>query len=162
MIKKVFTIILAVFIVTFSSGCSSALKMPFNGDIEFHRIALTIPERFVRDSTQSTDDFLVFEHGNYSKYILVSRKDIVEDVSTSLENYIEYMKEIGAESEKVSFLNNDAVFSTYYIDDVFCQEILFRYDNSFYSIALRGGTENDFKEISDTVKLIEFNDKSAS
>ena len=162
MIKKAFTIILAVFIVAFSSGCSNVSKMPFNGDIEFHSIALTVPKRFIRDSTQSTDDLWFFEHNNYSEYILISRKDIADDVSASLESYIEYMNEVGADSEKVSFLNNDAVVSAYYIDDVFCQEILFPYDNSFYSIALRGGTENGFNEIYDTVKLLESNNQSAS
>lgn len=150
--KKLFAVVLVAFIVVFSCGCSD---MPFNGDIEFHNIALIIPERFIRDSTQSSDDLWVFEHGNYSEYVLVSRKDAVAEVSSSLAEYTEYMKENGAESESTTFLNNDAVVSTYYLEDVFCQEVLFVYDSSFYSVALRGGDEEGFREITDTVRLIE-------
>ena len=63
------------------------------------------------------------------------------------------MKENSAESEIISFLDDDAVLSTYYMDNVYCQEILFTYHNSFYSVALRGGTQSDFAEITDTIRL---------
>ena len=41
-------------------GCRSFFNlpqdggMPFNGPITFHELALTIPDGFIRDSTQST------------------------------------------------------------------------------------------------------------
>lgn len=129
--------------------------MPFNGTIEFHSIRLTIPERFIRDSTQSSDDLWIFEHNNYSEYILISRKDITGDISSSLTAYVEYMKGNGAESAIVPFLNGKAVVSKYYMEEVFCQEILLPHDNAFFAIALRGGSESGFKEITDTIQLTE-------
>jgi len=134
-------------IVFSMSACS---QMPFNGDIEFHDILLTVPERFIRDSTKSNDDLWIFEYDNYSEYIIISRKDIAGEVQPALSDYVEYMKENGAESE---MLDNNTVLSTYYKDDVLCQEILFAYSNSFYSVALRGGTQDSFDEITDSLIL---------
>lgn len=150
--KKLISIFLVLIFVFSLCSCS---QMPFNGEIKFHNISLTIPERFIRDSTQSNDDLWIFEHNNYSEYIIISRKDIAGDVQSSLTDYVQYMKENGAESEIITFLNDDAVLSTYYQDDVFCQEILFAYNNSFYAVALRGGTQNGFEEIIETINLIE-------
>lgn len=157
--KKLISLFLVLIFVFSLSACS---KMPFNGDIEFHSISLTVPERFIRDSTQSTDDLWVFEHNNYSEYILISRKDITGDVSSSLTDYVEYMKENGAESTTTPFLDGEAVVSTYYLDDVFCQEILWPYDNSFYAVALRGGNESGFKEITNTINSIDINSEPTS
>lgn len=112
-----------------------------------------IPEKFIRDSTQSTEDLWIFEHGNYAEYIIISRKDINGDTVASLENYVDYMKEQGATSEITTFLEKDAVHSTYNLADIFCQEILFAHDGSFYAVALRGGTEEDFKNLLDTVNI---------
>ena len=148
--KKLISLFL-VFILAFSlASCS---KMPFNGEIEFHNISLTFPERFIRDSTQSNDDLWIFERGGYSEYIIISRKDFTGDVKTALDDYVAYMKENSAESEIISFLDDNAVLSTYYMDNVYCQEILFTYQNSFYAVALRGGTQSDFAEITDTIRL---------
>lgn len=152
--KKILVVILLILSLSFSAGCGR-IQMPFNGDITFHKISLTVPERFIRDSTQSTEDVWVFEHNNYSEYILISRKDIDGDASAWLNAHVRYMEGNGANSEIVSFLNGDAVVSTYYLDDVFCQEVVFPYDNSFYAVALRGGTENGFREITATIKLMQ-------
>jgi hypothetical protein len=157
--KKYVCIFLAIIFVFSLSACS---QMPFNGNIEFCDISLTIPERFIRDSTQSNGDLWVFECDNYSEYIIISRKDVTGETQSALTDYAEYMKENGAESEIVCFLNDSAVLSTYYIDDVFCQEILFAYRNSFYAVALRGGSQNGFKEITDTISLNEFASDVAS
>lgn len=157
--RRFISIFLVLILVFTLSSCST---MPFNGDIVFHDISLTIPERFIRDSTQSNDNLWIFEHGNYSEYIIISRKDTTGEVRSALMNYVKYMKENGAESEIISFLDNDAVLSTYYKDDVFCQEILFPYNASFYAVAIRGGTQDDFGEITDTISLVEIVDDAAS
>ena len=153
MLRRVFAIIVVCCLFVSCCGCVRVSKMPFNGDISFHDITMTIPTRFIRDSTQSSADLWIFEQGNYSEYIIISRKDIAGDVSASLSNYAEYMKERNADSNIVPFLGNDAVLSMYYIDNVYCQEILFPYKNSFYAIALRGGTESGFNEITATIML---------
>lgn len=127
-------------------------SMPFNGDIEFHNITLTIPENYIRDSTQSTEDFWVFESGYYKKCILLTRNDANRAAAQILEDYVELMKERETNSEIISFMNEDAVLSTYYKDGVYCQELLFVHDSSSYAVALRGGTEAEFKEITDTIQ----------
>jgi len=158
-VKKLFCLFFVFILVFSASACS---RMPFNGDIEFHDISLTIPERFIRDSTQSNDVLWIFEHGNYSEYIILSKKGITGEAQSALTEYMEYMMENGAESEIVSFLNDSAVLSTYYKGDEFCQEILFAYKDSFYAVALRGGTQNGFEEITDTIRLTEAAGDAAS
>ncbi len=146
--KKLY--ILFALVLLFLTGCGSSV--PFNEEIEFHSITLIVPENYIRDSTQSNDDFWIFERNNYEKCILISRKDAVRDTTQILEDYVALMKEREANSEIVSFMNEDAVLSTYYKDGVYCQEIIFIHNNSSYAVALRGGTEAEFKEITDTIQ----------
>lgn len=157
--KRVLIIFMVAFMCVFTCGCVNESEMPFNGQIEFHSIALTVPEKFIRDSTQSTEDFWVFENGIYSELILISRKDIAGDASALLDDYVESMKKVDADSKRITFLDGDAVLSAYYLEDVYCQEILFPYNNSFYAVALRGGDETAFKELTYTIKLIEATEK---
>ena len=60
----------------------------------------------------------------------------------------------GADSSLTEFLGRAAVHTVYYVENVYCQEILFCYDNSFYAVALRGGTEEGFREIAETIALL--------
>jgi hypothetical protein len=154
--KKLFATILCIVLLLTCAGCMFfASDMPFNGDITFHEISMTIPTRFIRDSTQSTDALWIFERGNYSEYIILSCKPANGDTTQALPSYVEYMKENGANSQIISFMDNDAVLSEYEMDGVFCQELLFIQNDSYYAIALRGGTEEGFAEITDTIQLIE-------
>ena len=77
----------------------------------------------------------------------MQRTDVKADADIELDNYVQVMLERGADSSRGEFLLTDAVLSIYYLDDVFCQEILFVYNNSFYAFALRGGTEAEFQEL---------------
>jgi len=158
--KVIRTLVLTMLLVMilFLCGCmvhNSYSDMPFSGPIDFHEISLTIPEKYVRDSTQSTDDLWVFECGFYSEYILISRSDGGADTTTSLAAYADYMKEQGVASEITTFLENEAVHSAYTQDEVFCQEMLFAYNGSFYAIALRGGDEETFQSLLETVIINE-------
>ena len=128
--------------------------MPFNGPITFHELALTIPKNFIRDSTQSTQDAWLFEKGFYSRMIILTRNDQSGDVEAGLDSYRERMKEIGAASERTTFLELPAVHSTYTKDGTYCQEILFIYHGSYYAIALRGGDEAEFQDLLATVSIV--------
>lgn len=134
------------------SGCNVS-KMPFNGDISFHDLSLTIDKRFIRDSTQSTRDLWIFEHGGYSEYVILSRQDAPADVTASLEDYAAYLTEEGAEAELTEFLGCEAVSSSYTKDGKACREILFAYSGSLYAIALRGGDEEGFRALTDSVRI---------
>lgn len=138
-------------------GCCfpNSSSMPFNGDVTFHELQLTIPTAYIRDSTQSNEDFWVFEQGGYDQLILLSRRELSSDPDTILDTYVGSMQEIGATAQKTTFLNQDAVHSTYTQEGVFCQEMLFIYNGSTYAIALRGGTEEGFSALLDSVNLTE-------
>lgn len=134
-------------------GCNSNTDMPFNGEISFHEISVTIPEDFIRDSSQSNDDMWAFEKNFYEECIIISRTDINGDTTLSLENYADYMEEQGAMSEVTVFSDKEAVHSTYTKDNQYCQEMLFAHNGSFYAVALRGGDENEFETLLNTVKI---------
>ena len=151
--KKAVLILAALLLLL--CGCGRRAQMPFNGQVMFHEITATIPEDYIRDSTQSSDDLWVFEHGGYSKMILLSRKDAAGDVDAALDDYVEYLQSQGADAERGQFLNADAVHSTYTRDGKYCQEIMFVYQGSFYAVALRGGTEEEFQSLLDEVNTPE-------
>lgn len=152
--RKVFLIYLILSILILLGGCVPRTQMPFNGDVSFHNISVTIPEKFIRDSTQSNEDFWVFEKGNYTEYILISRKDYSGNVKAGLEEYVDYMKGNGANSKITTFLDGDAVLTTYTREGEFCQEMLFPHKGAFYAVALRGGTEVAFQELCASIQLI--------
>ncbi len=132
-------------------GCNggSDTDMPFNGDVYFHDISITIPEDYIRDSTQSNDDFWIFEHGGYKKYIMLSIEP-AED--KSLEKYAASMESVGAECEYVSNDVVDAVISRVTNkDNEYCQELYFIYKGSRYAVAARGQTDEEFMDLTDTL-----------
>ena len=135
------TFIIVLITVCLLSGCGYS-DMPFNGDITFHSITLTIDEQYIRDSTESSEDLWVFEKGFYKKYIILSRKNADEDIETALSEYVDYMTEQGVNSKLTTFNELGAVLSTYTKDGKYCQEMLFVYRDSFYAVALRGGDES--------------------
>ena len=151
--KICLTFLLTLSLLLGISGCAGISDMPYNGDIQFHGITMTIPSRFVRDSTQSSVNLWIFEHGTYSEYVILSRSDLKGEVSATLESYVEFMKEQDANSEITTFLSNDAVLSRYSKDGEYCQEILFPLDGSLYAIALRGGSEEGFQEIMNSIQI---------
>jgi len=154
MTKRVLCFVLAFLFLAGLSGCGKRIDMPFNGDVAFHQLSLTIPERFIRDSTQSNADRWIFEHGNYAEYVILVRSDIGDDSASSfLESYQSSMSEIG-DSEVIEFHGKSAVHSCYVKDGVACEEIFFAYHDSFYAVALRGGTEADFQQLIGTISLV--------
>ena len=151
---------IALLTVTSLSGCGNTSTMPFNGDVTFHSISLHIDDRFIRDSTQSTADMWVFERGGYQEYVLISKQIITASPESFLPSYAESMEDVGAETEIKKFLGTDAVYSAYEKDGIFCQEVLFSYNGSYYTIALRGGTEEGFAELIGSIRLIEVSNTS--
>ena len=102
---------------------------------------------FIRDSAQSNEDLWIFEKNRYKEMIILHRTDLPADADAEPDRYVQSMLDRGAESSRGEFLLTDAVKSTYMPDDVYCQEILFVYGDSFYAFALRGGTEEDFQAL---------------
>ena len=125
--------------------------MPINGEANFHNVTITIPGSFTRDAMQSYEDFWIFECDDYRQIILMSRRDITEDWENSLDNFILDIQKQGGQAKRESFLQMEGATATYTKDDVFCQEIVFVYDGSFFAVALRGGTQEQFQALLDTI-----------
>lgn len=153
-------LLLILSFVLILSGCTPSVPMPFNGDVTFHSISLHIDDRFIRDSTQSTANMWVFERGGYKEYVLISKQTVTASPESFLPSYAASMEEVGAETEIKEFLGTDAVYSAYEKDGIFCQEVLFPHNGSYYAVALRGGTEEGFAELIGSVSLIETSNTS--
>lgn len=144
-------LLLLLAVLTCLVGCSYQTDIPFNGDVAFHEIAVTIPEDYIRDSTQSTDDMWIFEKGYYSQYVMLMRTELTRDAGASLDSYAAYLRGQGVASARTVFLGQEAVRSSAEQDGVLWQELLFAHGSATYAIALRGGTEADFEAIVQTV-----------
>lgn len=129
--------------------------MPFHGRIQFHDLTVVIPEEYIRDSTQSNEDFWVFEQGFGRKLILLQRSDLSGTTDEVLDSYAAAMRERGAESVRGEILLTDAVLSTYTLEDQSCREIVLVYGDSCYAFALRGGTEEEFQALLDDLNTPE-------
>lgn len=149
-IVALFTVLMALFTLV---SCGFGSDMPYNGDIIFNGITVSIPQNFIRDSTQSANDLWVFEKGFYKQLIILSRNDLSGEIAEVLDGYVDYMKSMECDSKRTTFAGCEAVHTTYTKDGQYCQEVLFVYNSSTYAIALRGGTEEEFKSLLDSVKL---------
>ena len=161
--KKTVSVILALVLLFLFCGCVKRIDMPFNGNVKFREIELTIPERFVRDSTQSSENMFIFERGYYEEYIIISGNESQNAAAPDLglEKYMEQMLSVNAESKIIPFLDRKAVLSTYYKEDLYCQEVFFYHGSQAYAIALRGGTEDAFWEIANSVRTGEETENAA-
>lgn len=152
--RKGIVLLLALLLAMLPCGAQAArIDMPFNGEMAFHRLSLTVPENFIRDSARSTEDFWVFEKGWYSQYIMLSCSELSGDADAYLDGYMEYLHGQGADSFREDFLGLEAVRSSQTEGEQSWQELMFVHDGSVYAIALRGGTEETFSALLDTVAV---------
>ena len=153
--KRIAAILLALSLLLLTCGCIDRQDMPFNGKVSFYDIEVTVPDRFVRDSFSSTDEMWIFEYDRYSEYILIyaAESSSASSPHSGLEKYMNTMLSRNAESEIIPFLDREAVISSYYKEDLYCREIFFYHNGYAYSVALRGGTDEAFAEIADSIKI---------
>ncbi len=148
---------LASLLLVFSlSGCAVLdrfLEMP-ETEVTFYDLNITLPPAFIRDSTQSDDYLWVYEKGFYAQTILLSIKTLDGDVDQVLDGYVAYIQEHGDTSQRTTFLEQQAVRSTFIAaDGAQAQEMLFVYNGYCYAISLRGGTEQEFNDLLATAFL---------
>lgn len=124
------------------SGCSGT-KMPFNGEVNFHGMQITIPDSFIRDSTQSTDNQWVFEHGGYQQYIVL----MFHEEAADLEQYRDSMLANGCDSAIEEGCDGAVVSSWTEADGNFRQEKLLLRGGHTYVVMLHNGDEAAFKTL---------------
>ncbi len=150
--KRFILIFLILSALIFLVGCQS-LSMPFNGDITFHNISLTIPSDFVRDSIQSNNNLWVFEKEDYKQIIILSHKELTQDGDTTLEEYGTFITQQGGQAKAVNYSGCNALILTYMKEDVFCQELILIYKDIVYDVALRGAQTEDFEALLNTFSI---------
>ena len=151
--KKVICACLLLSVLLLLSGCfGPTYDMPFNGDIVFHDLSLTIPRDFIRDSTQSNDDLWAFEKGMYKQIIILHRTDASENETEQIKALMQWYESIGGTTAPIDGYEN-AYKAEYTKDDVLCREVVFLYEDSVYAIAMRGATEEEFAAFLSTISL---------
>lgn len=151
--KRQYAVVLLLLLSVLLSGCYPSSDMPFNGEIVFHDISITIPEQFIRDSGQSNEDLWAFERGFYKQIIILRRTDAFEDSPQSIAALMEEYESIGGTSEKLAQYEN-AYSAQYTKDGVLCREMIFIYGDSVYCIAMRGASDEEYAALLDTVTVI--------
>lgn len=152
-LKTIAYVSLLLSVLLLLSGClGPTYNMPFNGDIVFHNLSLTIPRDFIRDSTQSNDDLWAFEKGMYKQIIILHRTDALEDAPERITALMEQYNAIGGTTAPFEGFEN-AYQAVYTKNGVLCREVVFLYEDSVYAIAMRGATEEEFAAFLSTISL---------
>ena len=154
--KRILCLLLCLVLFPILTGClRNESSMPFNGEITFHSIRLTIPSEYVRDSTQSNADTWLFEQGWYKKTIIIMHRQHSYDPSEYISTYAEGLQGQGIQSELTTFMGAPAAMSSATKENgVFWQELSFAMDGVFYAIALNGGTETEFQALLDSLSIL--------
>ncbi len=155
--KRLLSILVCAIMLISFSACDSSERytdMPINGEMAFHDIIFTIPDDFVSDTTQSSEDFWVFERGFYSEYFFISRKDNDGNAYETIAGYSNFINQSGGTATVGEFIGKDAVLCSYTKDGLYCQELMFEYGDSIYDITLRNGDSEMMGGIMDSVKLL--------
>ena len=151
--KVQYAVALLLLLSVLLAGCYSGSDMPFNGEIVFHDISITIPDEFIRDSQQSNEDLWAFERGFYKQLIILRRTDAFEDSPQSIAALMEQYESMGGTSQKITQYEN-AYSAQYTKDGVLCREVVFIYGDSVYCIAMRGASDEEYAALLDTVTVI--------
>ena len=123
-------------------------EMPFNGDVTFHDMHVTIPKSFIRDSTQSSEDVWVFERRNYTDYIMLFRGALeMQGGLTTPENYCEIMQAGGAESEVTDFQGLPCVYTVSIANNgMYATEAVVFVNDTTYALTMCTKNEADMEE----------------
>ena len=153
--RRILCLALCFILLATLAGCfQNKSDMPFNGELSFHGLKLTIPTEYIRDSTQSTEDIWLFEQGWYKKTIILLHRQIQEEPETYLAAYANAMEGQGVRVEQTPFMGLSAFKCS---DDkeggVLWQELSFVYNGAFYAIAMNGATEAEFSAFLHSVTI---------
>ena len=154
MTRKTRLLALLLLLALCLGSCANRSDMPLGGTITFHGVRIDLPDGYIRDSTQSTEDFWLYEKGFFRQYVMLMRKPLSGSAEATLDSYSAYLLSQGASSERTTFLGCEAVRSFRQEESGLWQEVLIAYEGATIAIALRGGTEADFAQILDGVSLV--------
>lgn len=104
----------------------------------------------MRDSTRSNEELWVYERDHYASYILIHKGEPGKQ-NTDLEAYGAYITEQGGSAEQNTIGDVASVDLSYMQDNKECRETVFIYRDILYSVALRGGSEQEFTALKNSI-----------
>lgn len=155
-VRIICTVILSLLLIGGTTGCALFDKpddLPPT-EVTFYDIKIYLPYGYIIDSTQSDAHLRVYEKGFYKSMILLSIDAFEGDPAEWLDGYADYLNQNGGTAERTTFMENDAVYSTFTDQGgKLGREMMFVYNNYCYAVSLRGGTEQDFEDLLATITL---------
>lgn len=157
-IRIIGIVILSLLLIGSTAGCSllgGSSDLPPT-EVTFYDIKISLPYGYIIDSTQSDEYLRVYEKGFYKSLIILSIDAFEGDPAEWLDGYADYLNQNGGTAERTTFMENDAVYSTFTDKEgKLGREMMFVYNNYCYAVSLRGGTEQDFEDLLVTITLTE-------
>lgn len=144
--KRTIAIVLAlVLMLAMFAGC----KPVADRNVTLGEMTVKMPKEYELDKGQSDDIVRIYQSGGYTKCIMLSKNEAVY----TAQDYITAMLDAGSQSDIGKLGDMECVYSTYKVDERPCEEVLFFYNGSAYSLALRSGDEGEFETLINSIKL---------
>lgn len=157
--KLIIPIIIIITLMVCTSCADKYPNEPFNGEVEFSELTLTIPDDYVRDTTvQGYDEGVTkrWEKDNYKSIVTISKHekyDLTPEVMEQLTyNQQTQMATGEVQSSTIYFLDNIALENTFEVDNGEMKYLIFSTDNYIYEFSVQGDI-SDYEQIKNSIKL---------
>lgn len=157
--KLIIPIIIIITLMACTSCVDKYPNEPFNGEVEFSELTLTIPDDYVRDTTvQGYDEGVAkrWEKDNYKSIVTISKHekyDLTPEVIEQLTyNQQTQMATGEVQSSTIDFLDNIALENTFEVDNGEMKYLIFSTDNYTYEFSVQGDI-SDYEQIKNSIIL---------
>lgn len=158
--KKLIIPIIIILSLVICTGCVNKYPdEPFNGEVEFGELTLTIPDDYVRDTTvQGYDEGVAkrWEKDNYKSIVTISRHEKYDLTPEAMEQ-IRYNQETqlalnGVQSEETELFGNVALENTFDVEGGSMEYLIFSTDNYTYEFSVQGDI-SDYEQIKNSIMI---------
>ena len=146
-------------ILTTCVGCNKYPNEPFNGEVEFGDITITIPDTYIRDTTvQGYKEGVAkrWERDNYKSIVTISRHEKYELTDETMQQIVynqQTQMAVGTvQAEKITFFDKVALQTTFEIEDEQEMKYLIFSDNEYtYEFSVQGDI-SDYETIKSSIR----------
>jgi len=157
--KLIIPIIIIITLMVCTSCVDKYPNEPFNGEVEFSELTLTIPDDYVRDTTvQGYDEGVAkrWEKDNYNSIVTISKHEKYDLTPEAIEQ-LTYNQETqlalnGVQSEEIELFGNVALENTFDVDGGSMKYLIFSTDNYTYEFSVQGDI-SDYEQIKNSIIL---------
>lgn len=157
--KKLIVPIIIILTLIICTGCNKYPDEPFNGEVEFGELTLTIPDTYIRDTTvQGYEEGVAkrWEKDNYKSTVTISRHEKY-DLTPEIMEQITYNQETqialdGVQSEAIDLFGHPALENTFDVEDGEMKYLIFSTSNYNYEFSVQGDT-SDYIQIKNSITL---------